>query len=332
MIKVGIIGCGTIGRNHAEGLGKAGATVVAGADPVPEQLERFAAESGVERLYASATRMLEAGGLDAVSVCTPNFLHAPLTIEALEAGVAVLCEKPMAMDADQARAMVAAANRAGKLLMMGFNQRFDPGIARMVELQEQGLLGEVYHGRTTQLRQAGTPSGQDGWFTDRRRAGAGVAFDLGSHSIYRAWYAMGRPQPVAVSARMYAKLDSDDLDDFTTAFIRFEGGKTLLLETAWAANRPDTGKRTLVMGTRAGALYHRETNTLTIVERAADGPKTREEHPDPDACSDRYRHFVDCLSGRAECICPGEHGLVNQCILDAVRLSAERGAEVPVEL
>ena len=332
MLRMGIVGCGKVSRGHIRGLRAARADVVAGADPDPAQRQTAADAYGLGALYPSLTEMIGAGGLDAVSVCTPNYVHAPLAIEALEAGLHVLCEKPMALNADEGRAMVAAADRAGRLLMMGFNQRFDPGIARMVALQAQGFFGEVYHGRTTQLRQAGVPDGNDHWFTDRCRAGAGVVFDLGSHSIYRAWYAMGKPTPVSISAGMYAMLDSNNLDDFTTALIRFDGGKTLVLETAWAANRPDIGKRTLIMGTKAGAYYHKEEERLTIVQRTADGPRTREEPLDAGQFPDRYQHFVDCLRKGIDCLCPGEDGVVNQAILDAICLSAERGAEAPVRL
>jgi len=332
MLRIGIIGCGGIARAHIKGLRGAGCEVVVGVDISEVQREKAKAELGLQRLYETWQQMLESEVLDAVAICTPNYVHAQPTLDALEAGLHVLCTKPMAMNAIESRAMVEAAARNDKLLMMSFNQRFDPGIARMVQLYEQGFFGETYHARTTQLRQAGTPGGVDNWFTDRARAGWGVSGDLGSHCLYRAWYPFGKPKPVSVSGKLYAKIETDDLDDMTTGLIRFEGEKTMLLETAWAALRPDQGKRTTVHGTHGGAFYHTEQNLLVLVERTDSGPKQYEEKLDPPDGPDRFSHFVECVEEGIACQCPGEDGHCNQAIIDALAESSKSGKDEPVRL
>lgn len=347
--RIGIIGGGAICKSHVEGLRAAGAEVVAVADPDPRAREARQKEFGLPEAYASPEELLSKSKLDAVTVCTPNFLHARHTIAALEAGRDVLCEKPPATNRKDAKAMRAAAQRAGRLLMMGFNHRFAPEAQQVNRLREEGVFGDFYHAKAKFVRRRGIP-GLGGWFTTKAMAGGGPVYDLGVHILDRTWYMMGRPKPVSVSAKAYCKFGRPiadyvcvgmwagprrpdgtmDVEDFASAFIRFEGGRTMTLETSWAANRDDEGLESLLLGDRAGARLA-ENGELRIFGQDRGMIVDVVPKFDRTVFPDRYRHFVDCLEGRAECTCTGADGVAIQAILDAIYESSESDREVAVD-
>ncbi len=332
MIRIGVIGGGMIGRDHIEGLNRGGAEITALAEPIDERRKEVQEEYGIPDGYADGEELVEKGNVEAVSIGTPNALHKPQTIAALKKGLHVLCEKPMAMNAGESVEMIEAAHASGKLLMMAFNQMFNPGIWKMMELREQGVFGEVYHGRTTQIRQSGDPSSHGSWFTDAKMAGAGITFDLASHSFYRAWYAMGKPVPVSVSGAVYQKFVSGDVDDFSAALIRFEGGRTLLLEASWEAARIDQGKRTMIMGTKGGADYRAEQEAFTLVRKEAGSAVEEEIDLGPVNAGSKYQHFVDCLEKKIPCLCPAADGYIVQLVLDSILRSSKDNREIAIEL
>jgi predicted dehydrogenase len=349
MKKIGIIGGGAISVSHVKGLRAAGAEVLAVADPDPKAREARKKELNVET-YADAEDMLAKANLDAISVCTPNSLHAPHSILALNAGKDVLCEKPPATNRQDAKKMWETAQKSGRLLMMGFNHRFTPEAQQINKLREEGYFGDIYHAKAKIIRRRGIP-GLGGWFTTKALAGGGPIYDLGIHLLDRTWYMMGRPKPLRVSAKTYSKFGNPindyvcvnmwagprrpngtmDVEDFGTAFIRFEGGKTLTLEVSWASNREDEAPESMLLGDKAGArwggkdgfnFFAQEKGMLTDVVPAFD--KT--------VWPDRFQHFVDCLEGKAKCTCTGADGVTVQAILDAIYESSEKDREVEVDL
>jgi predicted dehydrogenase len=349
MKRIGIIGGGAISSVHIEGLRAAGAEVIAVADSNPKALEARRREFSLAETYSSAEEMLARSRIDAATVCTPNFLHAKHAMAALEAGRDVLCEKPPATNRRDAKAMWAAAQRAGRLLMMGFNHRFAPEAQQVNRLREEGYFGEIYHAKARYIRRRGIP-GLGGWFTTKAMAGGGPVYDLGVHVLDRTWYMMGRPRPVSVSAKAYCKfgrpiadyvctgmwagprrLDGTmDVEDFASAFIRFEGGRTMTLEASWAVNRDDEGVESLLLGDRAGARFAGKDDLKIFTQ---DRGMIVDVVPkfDKTVFPDRFRHFVDCLEGRCECTCTGTDGVVIQAILDAIYESSEADREVPVD-
>ncbi len=345
--RIGIVGAGGIAKSHVDGFRAAGCEVVAVADPLETARMRFSQANQVAA-YSSLSDMRREQALDAISVCTPNSLHAPVTIEALGHGLHVLCEKPPATDLTAAVAMRDAARRSGRLLMMGFNQRFDPHAQELARLRDGGLFGGIYHAKASWVRRRGIP-GMGGWFTTKALAGGGPVYDIGIHVLDRTWFIMGRPLPISVSAITYAKFNdieryvcegmwagprrlagTCDTEDFAAAFIRFANGATLQLEVSWAANRPDEGCRTLIMGERAGArwdddeveLYGELDNAITTTRIAYDRS----------IYDDRFRHFAKCLRGEAVCSCTADDGVAIQSILDAIYDSSRLGREVPITI
>ena len=195
-IKVGVIGVGSIAEMHIAGY-KADPRVELAAfcDINEERLKEKGERHGVTRLYTDVKDMVAKEELDAVSVCTWNAAHAPCTIAALEAGLHVLCEKPMAMNVAEAEAMRDAAKRSGKLLMIGFVRRFGNDCAVVQDFINEGYFGDLYYAKATYLRRNGCPGG---WFGDKSRSGGGPLIDLGVHVIDLVRYLMGNPKPVSV--------------------------------------------------------------------------------------------------------------------------------------
>jgi predicted dehydrogenase len=271
--RFGVIGVGWAGQQHIKALHElpdAEVTVVAGLEePVRAAL---AAEYGIERQVDRWEDLLELDGLDAVSVAVPTFLHAPITIAALERGLHVLCEKPMARNETEARAMTDAARTAGRVLDVGFNHRQRGDIYKLREVIDAGRLGRPYYVKGWWLRRTGIPR-MGSWFVTNELAGGGPLVDIGVHVLDYALFLLGGPRVTAVSAATYDLLGgagfgfsptstktgnggdgSFDVEDLATVFLRLEGGGTLLLETSWAAHRADGDQFGITLyGTDGGA-------------------------------------------------------------------------------
>ena len=345
--RIGIVGAGAIAKSHVEGLRNAGCEVVAVADPFESARTKFA-EAHKVKAYASLSEMRAGEQLDAISVCTPNSLHAPVAIEGLENGLNVLCEKPPATNLASAVAMRDAGRKSGKLLMMGFNQRFDAHAQELARLRDKGLFGNIYHAKAAWIRRRGIP-GMGGWFTTKAMAGGGPVYDIGIHVLDRTWFVMGRPKPVSVSAMTYAKFGNIDkyvcegmwagprkvggtcdTEDFAAAFVRFENGVSMQLEVSWAANRPDENNKTLVMGDKAGASW--EGDQVELYGEFDNAITTTKINYDKSIYDDRFKHFAKCLRGEATCSCTADDGVAIQSILDAIYASSQQGKEVAISI
>ena len=348
-LKVAVIGVGNISYFHINGYIRSGrAEIVAFCDIDRKVLEARGKEFGVTRLYTDAGEMLrEMPEIEAVSVCTWNSAHAPCAIAALEAGKHVLLEKPMALNAEQARAILAAAEKGGARLMMGFVRRFGNDCAIVQDFIQNGDLGDIYYAKATYLRRNGNPGG---WFGDKSRSGGGSLIDLGVHVIDLVRYLMGNPRAVSVYGATFRKLgnrpgiktkagylsvsagekDVCDVEDLATAMIRFDNGAVLSVEASFALNlKKDEGVIQL-FGTKGGIkldpefeLYTEQNGYLADVSLAMptalsfDGLFEKE-----------ISHFVEAIADNKPFRAPGEDGLELMKILDAVYRSAETGHEV----
>ena len=204
-LKVAVIGCGGISGCHLEAYSKnPNVEIYALCDVNEKNLNRRGDQYHVERRYTDKDKMLaELPEIDAVSVCTWNAAHAECTIAALNAGKHVLCEKPMAMNAAEAQAMLDAAKRNDRLLMIGFVRRFGNDCTIAKDLIEHDRMGDIYYAKATYLRRNGCPGG---WFGDKARSGGGPLIDLGVHVIDLTRYLMGKPKPVSIYGATFHKL------------------------------------------------------------------------------------------------------------------------------
>lgn len=342
-INVGVIGTG-MGRLHLRGYAKVPDVKILGVcDINAEDAKRFAAEYGAPHAVTDYHDLLKIEGLHAVSVAVPNHLHAPMTIDALQAGLHVLCEKPMATSAADAKKMLAAAKKASRRLMIGMSLRFETETQPAYDLAvTQGALGKIYYCRASMLRPrafAGTfpkegTMARGPWFASKQQAGGGALYDIGVHTFDCGWWLMGRPTPAYVTARTYFEIGPEhyerhgvpvDVEELATAMIKFENGATMLLDVSWGLNaKKSFGVQ--VMGTKAGvdlspALYH----------DGPDGKFAVETITSPAEVEGEWAHFIHCIRDpRLPCKSPAEDGLVVMRVLDAIYLAAATDKQVRV--
>jgi len=334
-VRVGIVG-GGIGYLHAQGFKKCpDAEVVAICDVNEARAQRVADAFGVPSIFTDYQQMIGMDGLDAVSVCTPNALHAPVAIAAFEAGKHVLCEKPLSVNAIEGAEMVEAGKKAGKIFMMGFNNRFRGDTQLLKEYIQRGELGEIYFAKTGWIRRHGSPL-VGSWFTTKALSGGGPLIDLGVHVLDLTLWLMGNPKPVSVTGSCYAvfgpkRAQSEgatyDVEDLAAGFIRLETGATVMLEASWESHVEKEEIYTKLLGTEGGA----ELDPLRIYKDLHGAPAdiTPEFKPVP-GHEMETKHFVACVKGECECISTGEHGLHIMQILDALYESARTKKSVDV--
>ncbi|WP_248926272.1 Gfo/Idh/MocA family protein [Paenibacillus hamazuiensis] len=236
-IKVAVIGCGAIAqrRHIPEYEENPNVELVAFADPVLERAELYAKKHNA-KAYANYEDMLKEVKADAVSVCTPNYLHAPAAIAAANAGAHVLVEKPMAATEEEALAMIEAARKNGVYLMVGHNQRLMPPHVKAKEILDSGRLGRVLTFRTS----FGHPGperwsvdGRDSWFFRKEEAIMGAMGDLGVHKSDLIRYFLN--DEVVEVAAFVGTLDKKgtDVDDNSTCLLRMKSGAIGTLVASW---------------------------------------------------------------------------------------------------
>jgi predicted dehydrogenase len=342
-LRIGVIGLG-MGRSHIDGYRKhPQADVVAIADTNASRLEQVGGEYGIVARYASAERMLQRERLDIVSVVTPNKFHKPLTLAAFKAGSHVLCEKPMAMNAAEARQMIAAARKARKRLMINFSYRFTDQSWALKKEVENGILGDIYFGRTVWHRRCGMP-GFGGWFGTKSLAGGGPLIDLGVHRLDLALWLMDYPKPEWVLGRTYNAIASKrarkegkkfDVEDLAVGLITFKNGASLEIEASWAANIAERElMETRLLGTKGGLVQRNRNETYEFeaeiyTERNGSAFDMR-LHPPLQRAPSPQTHFVDSILAGTPHIADGREGLIVMQLLDAIYESALRNAPVKI--
>ncbi len=347
-VKIGIIGVGNIAETHIGAyLKNPNVEIYAFCDINEKRLNEMSEKYGVEKCYTDVNEMLALPEIDAVSVCTWNSAHAPCTIAALNAGKHVLCEKPMATNVEDAVKMKEAAEKNGKLLMIGFVRRYGNDCKILQDFISNEFFGEIYHTKATYLRRNGNP---EGWFGDKSRSGGGPLIDLGVHVIDLVRFLLGNPKPVSVYGVTHQKLfnrhdlkdkkgyvsksakpdDICDVEDLAFATIRFDNGATLAVEASFSLNLKEDKGEIELFGTKAGAKIAPELELFSVTN----GYMTDVNLKTPTALSfdglfeGEINHFVDCIENGTECIAPAQDGIDIMKILCGIYESAETGHEV----
>jgi predicted dehydrogenase len=340
-LRMGVVGLG-MGRAHIRGYQThPQADMVAICDIDPKRLEAAATELAIPQRYAKIDEMFRCAELDAVSIAVPNKYHAPLTVAALQAGLHVLCEKPMAMSAREAERMNAAARKAKKNLMINFSFRFTDASYALKRQVEAGVVGDIYFGRSVWHRRRGIP-GLGGWFCDKELSGGGPLIDLGVHRLDLALWLMGYPEPVSVSGSTYNVIARDrarkerrkyTVEDLACGLVKFANGATLILEASWALNIGEREQMvTQLCGTRGGMVHRNVSGGYEFVgeiytEEGGDlFTKTLDSRTAPTPSS--YHEFVNSILEKRAPLATGEQGLKVMKVLDGIYRSAATGREV----
>lgn len=340
-LSVGVIGLG-MGSGHVRNFqSHPQSKVVAVADVDQAKLDKRGEDLGIAKRYLDPLEMLAKEKLDIVCVAVPNKFHKPLTIAALEAGCHVLCEKPMAMNAQEAEEMLTVAKKCKKRLMINFSFRFTPQSFALKKEVESGTLGKVYYARTVWLRRRGMP-GFGGWFGQKKLAGGGPVIDLGVHRLDLALWLMGYPKPVWVLANTYDHIASVkakesgkvfDVEDMGVASIRFDNGAMLSLEASWAGNtKKNEEMETRLFGTEGGLRQFNvgegyDFDAEIYVDRDGSQYDMHLHPPVPKAKSSMH-HLADCILEKKPHIATGEEGVTVMKILDAIYKSSKSGKPV----
>jgi predicted dehydrogenase len=350
--RVGIIGCGGIAQNvHIPGYQKLESVKVVACCDVVESVAMKAAEKfGIPRYYTDYSKMLEREKLDAVSVCTPNALHKEPTILALESGAHVLVEKPIATSAEEGAAMVRAAKKAGRILIVGFQERFNPYGMVIKRFVENGDIGWIYYNKAVYLRRRGVPTW--GAFLDKKLQGGGALIDIGVHALDLAMYLQGFKKPVSVLGKVYTLFGKSEeaaqanawgpwdpsrfeVDDNALGVVNMEDGSTLILEVSWASHLKSTGSFNVTLrGTKGGAqldpleIYMDKNGVAADVTPILHGKK-------PDWREQSYmkiQRFIESIIAEKPLYAPGEEGVIVQAIIDAIYKSSQTGRVEPVNI
>jgi predicted dehydrogenase len=305
-----------------------GVTIEAVVNHRPESRAAFAAKFGIPREYADVEGLLKAGGVDGLVVCTPNYLHAPQSIAALEAGVPVLVEKPMAISAAEGEAMLAASRTSGACLMVGHVWRFDPEVQWLRDQVRTGRLGRIVRTKGYCSHVNRGPMGA-GWFTQKELAGGGAMADMGIHVIDTARFLLDDPQPISVYAKIGTYYGDFSVDDTAVVMVNWADGATSYIEAGWWQPQSDGMQAaTQLYGTTGfGRIFPTYMEIRTTpkpdIERVETDIKPVTERDKREKFVPQMAHFVDCIRTGRQPVPGGAEGLVNMKVVDAAYRSSE---------
>ncbi|MGM0578645.1 MAG: Gfo/Idh/MocA family protein [Myxococcota bacterium] len=324
-IRIALAGYGYIADYHARAAQRCEHTELAavmGRDEV--RMAEFSEKYGIGRVHMSGAELAADPEVDAVVIGLPNSLHAPLAEELMAAGKHVLVEKPMAMNAEEARRMAEIARRYDRRLMVGHMWRFDREVTYLKEALDRGDIGRVVKTKGYGIHALWGPSG---WFTDPALAGGGALVDMGVHAIETVRWLLGEPRAESVYARISTEFGDYDVDDLGVIMINWEGGATSLIESGWWNPWMDGPEAsTQLFGTQGYARLF--PTTLVEVREGRPEPANpefprREEHCDQHVYDGQMVEFAaSILEGRDPAPGP-DHGVAVMEICDAAYLSAK---------
>ena len=356
-LRIGIIGTGGIARAHTNMYARFPdvAEVVAGSDIVPGRAEAFLKENNLPNALAfdSTEEMLDKTKLDAVSVCTYAATHAECAIQALEHGLPVLLEKPMCVTLDEAKAVIAAEKKSGAFVTVGFQPRYDLNLRRVKEIIDSGTLGKVYYVQTGGGRPRNIPGKLS--FLTKATAGGGSCSDAGCYPIDLAMNSIGNPKPLTVSATLTTYFGNDpkcnsyfpdqfDVDDFSSAYVRLEGGIVLDYRMSWFMHM-DTLGDFIFLGTKAGLKIKQHgpvgawdglIGSMSLFQQDANNEKSYipietaiPAEPQVDLWERKIKDFLDAVTdGNNIAPIPTNQIIYNQAIIDGMMRSSALGREV----
>ncbi|MBA2941399.1 Gfo/Idh/MocA family oxidoreductase [Paenibacillus sp. CGMCC 1.16610] len=347
-LQVAVIGAGSISEMHLRSYqGNPDVELYAICDLNEERAKAKAEKYGINRVFTDYKELLADSAIDAVSICTWNNSHAPISIAALEAGKHVLTEKPLCKTVEEALAVEKAVHRSGKTLQVGFVRRYASNTGIVKSFLDHGELGEIYYAKASCIRRLGNPGG---WFSDVERSGGGPLIDVGVHVIDLCWYLMGRPKVKSVSGNTYNKLGNranvknlafykaadydaihNTVEDMANALIRFENGASILVDVSFTLHAKEDELTVKLYGDKGGAELEPE---LSIVTEKYDTilnltPQINNLSFDFVAgFQQEINYFVEVCQGKKETLSPVQDGVEMMKILCGIYESSRLGKEI----
>jgi predicted dehydrogenase len=353
-LRFGIIGCGNIAfLKHLPALSaQRGAEIAAfqdsSIDRAREAHDRFG--NGRGRVYADYRELLDDPAVDVVHVLTTNKSHSAISVDALEAGKHVMCEKPMAINSKEARRMYETSVRTGKKLTVSYQNRYKPESMALKKMIQTGELGDIYVSKAMSVRRRGIPTW--GRFLDREEQGGGALIDVGTHALDLALWLMDNYEPRHLTGNTYDRIGVQEgktnawgewspgdftVEDSAFAFITMKNGATIQLDASWALNTTceseirvvlcgdkagaDMADRLVINGDEHGNLYNKE---LLLSK----GDFTFYKGNKETVYETEVRMWIDALLNDSDPVVAPEQALVVSEILDAIYQSAQTGKPV----
>lgn len=329
MIHIAITGAGYISKIHAQAIKSiSGVELVAVVERFLKTAQPFIDEFGIKKHYKTLNGLLKSEKIDALIVCTPNFLHAPQTIAALNANINVMVEKPMAMNAAEAHQMQEASQKSGALLMVAHCWRFDPEVIWLRQQIEDDRFGKIIRTKGYGVHERWGPAG---WFTNKKLAGGGAMADVGIHALDTARFLLGDPQPESVYARISTHFGKYDVDDTGIMIVNWKNGVVSYIESGWWQPHTDAPEAaTQVYGEKGfGQIYP----TYLSDENGKYDPGyayPRIAHAPQSLYDDQMMYFIQCIRNHSIPIPGGIEGWINMKIVDAAYKSSRTSRVIKV--
>lgn len=306
---------------------------------------RLAEKYGIHNIYCDYTKMFQEQDLDIISICTPNFLHAPIGLEALKRGIHVHCEKPLAMNSGEILALLEQKKDTDAKLMVALNNRFTSEAKFIKRLAGESFFGEIYHAKCGWKRNSGIP-GIGKWFTNKKMSGGGALIDLGVHFLDLTLYFMGYPKAKSVTGAIYSSFADCrerirqgyscagngvfDVEDTAVGMVRLKNGATIDFDFSWASNIEKEVKYVELLGTKGGvSLINGEVKLFSC--EAGVCVTTQPDMKTIPTASCESREFVACILKNEEPLATAEQAYELMKIIDAAYLAAELQKEIEVD-
>lgn len=333
-MKIAFAGAGYIINIHAKAAkAQKDVELFAVVEKFSDKAADLAQKYTIKHQYETVEQMLKTGGVDALVIGTPNFMHATQAISALKAGVHVMVEKPMAMSARQGEKMIEASEKSGAKLMVAHCWRFDEDVNWLKK--ESSKLGKIIRTKGYGVH---THWGPSGWFTQKEFAGGGAMADMGIHALDTARFLLGDPKPASVYAKIGAYYKGFDVDDTGVIIVEWENGATSYIESGWwqpHADGPEAA--TQLYGTEGfGQLFptqlelpNLEMKRLDLIQSGFKFP--RKEHCPQSMYEAQMAYFIECIWSNKTPNPGGLEGWINMKVVDAAYKSSKTGKVVEIK-
>ena len=321
-VRVAVIGTGGAGKYHAMHYSKdPNAELVAVCDKIEEKVTEFAKTHNAPKTYLDYNELADNPEIEAVSICTPNYLHLDIAKKMFECGKHVLVEKPMAINASDSREMIDTARKNNCKLQVGNMWRYHPEVLFVKEAIEKGHIGEVVKVKGYGIH---VNKGPRGWFVEKKLAGGGMLIDMGIHAINTIRFVLGNPKAKTVYAYIDTRYGQYDVDDVAVVMIEFACNTICVIESGmWNPYADGKEASTQLFGTKGYArifpteLRHSIGGTWGHFE-----PQAKYKHLDLIMHERQVAHFVDCIVNDKTPTASGDIALEDMRIIDAAYESA----------